>query len=196
MKFVARLRHTFSHIPLLGPLFYARWPDHRSSFKELFISLAFSTVTFWGTAIFLLAIAASREQTYLELVYSTVSKGELFIFSVGLLGPILLATADDLEDDRPRFGRVWHIVALLVLGLMATGFHAQIKAAQFENRLPAMNLDFLFHASVAVAIAAICLRYLALLYRKSTFIPIRELSDPVDQFSSAFNARHGSGGDQ
>lgn len=184
------LRHYCAHLPLLGPLFYARWPEHRSSLKELLVSLAFSTITFWGTAVFLLAIDASKNQSYITLVLSTVSKGELFIFSVGLLGPILLATADDTEDSRQKIGRVWHIVALVILGLLATGFHSQIKAAEFEARLPAMNLNFLFQASIGVAISAVFLRYLALLYRKSTFIPTRELRDPVKQFSDDFNARH------
>lgn len=193
MNFIARLRHACSHLPLIGPLFYARWPEHRSSLKELLISLAFSTVTFWGTAIFLLAVAASQKLSYFSLVYSTISKGELFIFSVGMLGPILLATADDGEDNKPRFGRIWHIAALAFIGLLATGFHSQIKAAQFEERLSFMNLDFLFHASVVIAVAAVFLRYLALLYKKSTFIPTRELRQPVTQFTNDFKARHGHG---
>lgn len=179
-----------SHLPLIGPLFYARWPEHRASLKELFISLAFSTVTFWLTAIFLLGVGASKGLSYFSLVHATISKGELFIFSVGLLGPILLATADDIEDKRPRFGRIWHIVALVVLALLASGFHSQIKAAQFEQRLEAINVTFMFNMSVMIAVAAVLLRYLALLYRKASFIPSRELNDPVDDFSAAFNARH------
>lgn len=186
----AVIRHGFSKVPLIGPLFYCGWKDHAACLKEISISLAFATGTFWLTAIFLLSLKASDQLNYFQLLHSTVKNGELFIFAVGFLGPILLITAEDPDSARPFPGRTWHIFAFIILGFLAAGFHSQIKSAQFEERVGIFNEDFLLHASMLIGAAAIVLRYLAVLYRKSTFAPKKELKDPEVDFAKTWGARH------
>lgn len=184
------IRHGCSKVPLIGPLFYCRWTDHAACLKEISISLAFATGTFWLTAIFLLSLKASSAMNYLELLHTTVKNGELFIFAVGFLGPILLITAEDPVEARPFPGRTWHIFAFIILGILAAGFHSQIKAAQFAEHLDIFNETFLLHASMLIGGAAVVLRYLAVLYRKSTFAPKKELKDPESDFANEWGARH------
>jgi glucan phosphoethanolaminetransferase (alkaline phosphatase superfamily) len=185
-----RFRHAFSKVPLIGPLFYCDGKDHIAASKEIFFGLSFATATFWLSALFLLSVKTETARSYFELILATVSHGELFIFSVGFLGPILLVTSEDPAEARPFPGRSWHVLALLVLGFIAAGFHSQIKAAQFEQRLSAYDQDFLFSASLIIAGAAIILRYLSVLYRKSTFKPKSELKDVEEEFAKKFEQRH------
>lgn len=189
-KLFRLIRHKLSHVPLLGPIFYASKEDHRVAFKELLISIGLSTVTFWGTALFLLALKSSVGRDYFDLVFNTVKHGELFIFSVGLLGPVIIAISED-KDDHKKHGRVWQVVLLTIIAIFAAGFHSQIKSAQFEERSDALNDDFLFTASVVIACVAIIFRYVALLYRRAIFPITQELKQPEKNFAENFAARHG-----
>lgn len=184
------LRHKCSHIPLFGPIFYASKEDHQIAVKELLISIGLSTVTFWGTALFLLALKSSAGQGYFDLIFNTVKHGELFIFSVGLLGPIIIAISED-KDDHKKQGRVWQVVMLTAIAIFAAGFHAQIKSAQFEGRSATLDDEFLFAASVVIAVFAIVFRYIALLYRRAHFPITQELKRPEKSFADSFAARHG-----
>lgn len=190
LKYFLFLRHKCSHIPLFGPIFYANTEDHRVAFRELLISVGLSTVTFWGTALFLLALKSSAGQNYFDLIFSTVKHGELFIFSVGLLGPVIIAISED-KDDHKKQGRVWQVVMLTAIAIFAAGFHSQIKSAQYEGRAAALDDEFLFSASVLIAVFAIGFRYIALLYRRAVFPIAHELKQPEKTFAENFAARHG-----
>ena len=179
-----------ANLPLVGPLAYCSWEQHRICIREMFFILLFSTATFWMKAVFLLGSHNTRALGYPALVLSTIKTGELFIFTVGFLGPILMHVADDPKDARAFPGRLWNIAALVIIGLIAAGFHSQIKAAQFKGSVDPTDADFFYTVSLYVATAAIVLRYLSMVYRRSTFIPQIEIKRPVDEFASKFDARH------
>lgn len=187
------LRHKLSEIPVLGHLVYCKWAQHKSAAREMFIITAFATATFWLTAIFLMSSQSARMIGYPGMLLSTVKSGELFIFSVGFLGPILLTALDDPKDAREFPGRLWHIFILIIIGLVATGYHSQIKANQFKGGLNPADHEFLFTVSIWIAGFAVMLRYLTIVYRKSTFIPEDEIKQPETDFANDYVKSHEEG---
>jgi hypothetical protein len=183
-------RH-ISGFPILGHLVYCRWPQHRAAAREWVIVTAFATATFWLTALLLMTSQTARSNGYVSTVISTVRSGELFIFVVGFLGPILLTALDDPKGAKEFPGRLWHVFALVVIGLIATGYHAQIKAGQLKGgTLGESDQEFLLHVSAWIALAAVMLRYLAIVYRKSTFVPEDELKRPETEFADNYVKSH------
>lgn len=171
------LRHKFADVPIVGHLVYCTWAAHKATLKEMVVILLFSTATFWLTAAILMGWEASRTLGYLLVLHSTVKSGELFIFTVGFLGPILLIAGEDKETESQFPGRLWHLLAFVLLAFIATAFHSQVKSAQLHKQLVQSDMNFLFNASIVLAVCAIFLRYLAMLYRKTTFRPKVEIKD-------------------
>ena len=186
------LSRKISGFPVLGHLVYCKWPQHLAAAREMFVITSFATATFWLTALFLMTSQTARANGYVTTVLSTARSGELFIFAVGFLGPILLTALDDPKDAKREFpGRLWHIFALIVIGFVATGYHAQIKAGQLHGgTLAPSDQEFLFQVSAWIAIAAVVLRYLAIVYRKSTFVPEDEIKLPETEFAKQYVKAH------
>lgn len=192
-KSISRLaelaRYIFSHVPVLGPLVYCKWKDHKSVIKEMTIIILFATAAFWLTSLILMGSEATRSLGYFSVLFTTVKNGELFIFTVGFIGPILLHTAEDKKDEREFPGRLWHLLALILMALVAAVFHSQIKSAQLKGGVVQADLDFWFELSVYIAVFAVILRYLSMVYRKSTFSPRTEIKDREENFMEEY-ARH------
>lgn len=184
----AWLCRRISGFPIFGHLVYCKWPQHKAAAREWFIVTAFATATFWLTALLLMTSQTARSSGYLSTVGNTVKSGELFIFAVGFLGPILLTALDDPKDAKEFPGRLWHIFALVIIGLVATGYHAQIKRGQLSGGGALTDSDqaFLFQVSAWIAVAAVTLRYLAIVYRKSTFVPEDEIKRPETEFADDY----------
>lgn len=194
--FKAGCRRFFGAVPIIGPLVHCRIDDHKGAFREFFIVLLFATATFWLSALLLMANATMRDLGYPHVLYSTVRTGELFIFTLGFIGPVLINAGDDPKTARAFPGRMWHLLALLVLGIIATGFHAQLKNAQAQGRAVQSDLDFFFHVSFVLACCAVVLRYLSMVYRKQTFVPERDIKGKEQDFARQYQQHLKEGGDQ
>lgn len=187
---LAKFRSVWLWVPLLGPLANCTVADHRSAFKEFVVLLSFATATFWLTAIFLKALIANKAVSLSFLFLSTMQSGELFIFAVAFLGPILITAAEDPSNARQFPGRTWHFLALIFVALLAAGFYALLRIAEMQGMQDVFDREFLFEASICVALTAITLRYLAIVYRKTTFNPERELKRPEEAFADQFKDKH------
>lgn len=180
--------------PIVGPLANCTRKHHAKAFSEFAVNLLFGTLTFWGTALLGLTFMTSKNLGIGDLIFETVKEGQLFIFAVGMLGPILLTTSTTEDGDKKFPSQRWHLVALLLLGIFATGFYSQSLAVRRGS------LDFdphvLFMISAGIASCAIVLRYLAVV-TKVSMGNRKELEDEIKaserDFESAFNARHGGG---
>ncbi|HDS1566379.1 hypothetical protein I5U31_03975 [Stenotrophomonas maltophilia] len=192
MRFKAGFIKLFSGLPILGPLTNCTAKNHRDTLKEFFITILFGTATFWVTALFLKAFSVNDGKKYTEILISTVSTGQLFIFAVGMLGPILLSSAEDPDSTKQFPGRTYHFALILLLGALASGFYAFVLAGREPQASGLLNSDFLFTASVSIAAVVVVMRYLTTVYRKSTasFDAEQNLKEPVDEFARKFNARH------
>lgn len=190
--FVAGCQRRFGRIPIIGPLTNCTVKNHLDSLKEFSITILFGTATFWVTAIFLKAFLANSAKSNGDILYSTVSTGQLFIFAVGMLGPILLASAEDPDSSKQFPGRTYHFALILLLGVLASGFYAFVLASREPQAAGLFNSNFLYRASVCIALVVVVMRYLTTVYRKSTatFNAEEGLKEPVNDFAEAFNARH------
>src|SRR5258708_32551523 len=117
-------RTAFPAVPVIGPLSRCTRQHHFVAIKEFLITLCFSTSTFWLTALLLRAFMQTREAQPLMLLYQTVNSGQLFIFSVGFLGPILITAGDDPPLVNVFPDRTRHFHALILLATIGAGLYA------------------------------------------------------------------------
>lgn len=182
----------WSKVPLLGYLALCTGKNHLEALREMLITLVFSTITFWVTALLLLPFQINTQLGYLGLLEKTVNAGQLFIFAVSFMGPIFLLAGDDPPKARAFPSRGLHFVVLVLLAIVSSAFYAlQLGSKQSPEAL-VLDADFLLKASIVVAISAVALRYLTMVYRKNTlsFDPNVELEQPVDEFAKRFAERH------
>lgn len=180
-------------LPILGPLTNCSRKNHKDSIKEFLVTIFFGTATFWVTALFLMAFNVNADKSYIKILTSTIATGQLFIFSVGMLGPIVLASAEDPDSSKQFPGRTYHFALIVLLGALASGFYAFVLASREPQAAGLLNADFLLVASIVIASVVVVMRYLTTVYRKSTtsFDAEDRLKGPVNDFAERFNSRHG-----
>lgn len=176
----------FERVPVFGHLVHCTRANHSDSIKEFFPSIAFSTATFWLTAIFLLALKSNADRNFLGMLVSTASSGELLIFSLAFLGSIIVSAAEDPASARVFPGRAWHFFVVFSVALVAAGFYALIKVSGSSDTHDLYDSAYILRASALIATLAILLAYLTLVYRKQTFDPDREIKGPEGDFADDF----------
>jgi hypothetical protein len=186
------VRTAARNAPILGHLAHCTKKNHWDALKEFSINFVFGTATFWLTALLLSAFASNKGLNYFGILFLTMSAGQLFIFSVGMLGPILLTASDDPSDEAKFPGRPSHFTVLIIIGALASGFYAMSLASKNGSK-EIFDNDFLFHASLVIGIVATVMRYLTTVYRKSTlkFDLEDKFKKPVSDFADQFARRHG-----
>jgi hypothetical protein len=182
-------------IPIIGPLTKCAPRHHLKALREFSVILCFSTATFWLTALFLRGFVRNKDADLFQLLNQTVSTGQLFIFSVGFLGPILLAAGDDRSRKRVFPGRISHFLVLFLLGTAAAGFYALRLTGAVFAPMEIIDEAYLFATSVWIAIFSVTLRYLTMVYKNlvEDFDPETEMKAPTEDFAEAFAKRHSSG---
>src|SRR3546814_8793874 len=80
--FLSALKKVGLALPVVGPLFECTMDAHLKSLKEFVPTIAFSTATFWLSAIFLWALKENAAVEPLDLLLKTVDSGELLIISL------------------------------------------------------------------------------------------------------------------
>lgn len=182
----------WSSLAIVGPLAYCSTDNHKSSLKELVQIIGFSTMTFWLSALILKGLSSNATSSYFDVLLSTMRSGELFIFTVAFMGPILIVAGEDPKGAKPFPGRGWHLFLLTVVAIVAGCFFAIIKVGEHTTGfLGLFDPDFVFHTSVWLAGVAVFLRYLAIVYRKNSFNPEKDFKRQEDAFSAQFEQRHG-----
>ena len=189
MNFRISKRHFVSaieKIPVFGHLVHCTRSNHADSIKEFLPSIAFSTATFWLTAIFLLALKTNATQDFWGMLISTASSGELLIFSLAFLGSIIVSAAEDPATARVFPGRAWHFFVVFSVALVAAGFYALIKVSASSDTAQLYDPDYILRSSAYIAGIAILLAYLTLVYRKQTFDPDKEIKKAEEDFADDF----------
>lgn len=194
IRFWRGTQNAIRWLPIVGHLPNCTLKNHTDSLKEFSITILFGTATFWVTALLLMGFAANKESDYLDLLYKTTNSGQLFIFAVGMLGPILLASAEEPQNTKQFPGRAAHFALILLLGALASGFYATVLAGRDPRATALINNQFLFTASTVIASLVVVMRYLTTVYRKNTsaFNVEERLKGPEKEFAADFEARHAS----
>lgn len=186
-QFTAKIKAFLSNVPVIGHLMKCSFANHSDAVKEFVPSIAFSTATFWLSAVFLMALKANAGSTFGELLEQNLESGELLIFSLAFLGSIIVSAAEDPDKARTFPGRAWHFFVVFGVAVVASGFYALIKVAKEIPNKGFLDDRFVLAASLLIAAIALVLAYLTLVYRKQTFDPESELKDPENLFADQFN---------
>ena len=179
-------------LPIFGHLANCTLKDHGSALKEFVPTILFGTATFWLTAIILAGFSAYQGFNFANLLYVTTESGQLFVFSVGMLGPILIISATDPPNTKQFPGRLGHFALIVILGALASGFYAIVLAGRLQNTPNLINISYLYGASLLIAASVVVMRYITTVYRKSTQSADAEglLKDPENRFADKFSTRH------
>jgi len=173
-------------IPVFGHLVHCTKTNHADSIKEFLPSIAFSTATFWLTAVFLLALKTNAEQDFFGMLVLTANSGELLIFSLAFLGSIIVSAAEDPASARVFPGRAWHFFVVFSVALVAAGFYALIKVSDSSSTQDLYDSSYILHSSALISVVAVLLAYLTLVYRKQTFDPDKQIKEPEVEFADDF----------
>lgn len=182
-----------SRIPIIGPAFTCSARDHFSAIADFSITVAFSSITFWLSVIILSVLDINRGASYGDLLASTVQGGELFIFSLGILGPILIIVMDDARKAKSFPSGKWLMFLLVVAALVCGSLFAILKANAVQG-VSGLGIDK--HQAISISFwmagVACTLRYLTIAYHKSlSRFSAEDLQAGEQQFKNAFAIRHG-----
>jgi hypothetical protein len=149
-------------VPVLGGLVDCDGHDHWESLGQTTVLFVLSSMPIWlGTLI----VYATGEKTgcvgFKAALISTISKGELFMYSTAFLAPVFWIALTDRPNMRVFPGKVSHIVLMVIISVIAAVFFGLMTAG---NRL---NQPFSFDLSIAMFLTSLILLYLGILYHES-----------------------------
>lgn len=200
-KFVRQfISNLFRALPIFGGLMDCTYKHHLKALKEFFLSFTFSTVTFWLSAIVLSTLSVNAERSFADILESTMNNGELLIFAVSMLGPVLLVATTDRQGLREFPGKDFHIFLLVIIAIIAAVLYAQMKTVSTLTASSEIALIGTIHVQTVVRISfilaaiAVVMRYLTIVYQKSMHAADEIMKSEVDDFAIEFAERAKSRG--
>ncbi len=178
-----------SRIWLFGTLFKTGRATHASAFYEFIYLFLWSILPFALGTLVLYVTSDDPNKNFFELGLHTFRNGELLIFTISMLAPILYLTLHDPEQAEPFPHKlpISTVVALVIV--TCASLFSLLKASSVKD------LPFVFGLSIALTIVALVFRYLAIVYHKVRLPQLteRDLREPQDTFVENFR-RHVEGG--
>lgn len=178
----------WSRIWLIGTIFKTSRATHAAAFYEFMYLLLWSILPFALGTLVLYVTASDPNKDIFELSLHTFQNGELLIFTISMLAPILYLTLHDPEQAEPFPHKlpISTIVALVIV--TCASLFSLLKASSVKD------LPFVIGLSVVLTIVALVFRYLAIVYHKVRLPPLteRDLREPQDTFVENFR-RHVEG---
>lgn len=184
-KFFSSLFHLWlnligylSHLWLIGSLFKAGRKTYAGALYEFTYLLLWSILPFGLGALTLYVASDDQGKSFIDFWLSTFRNGELLVFTISMLAPILYLTLHepDQAGQFPHKLPISTVVALIVVTCAA--LFALLKAHAVKD------IDFVFKLSVILTLLALAFRYLALVYHRLRMPQIteNELRSAQDDF--------------
>lgn len=149
-------------VPLFGGLVDCDKSDHWEALGQTTVLFVLSSMPIWlGT---LIVYATGEKPGFLGFkiaLFSTITRGELFMYSTAFLAPIFWIALTDRPGARVFPGKVSHIVLMVIISVIAAVFFGLITAG---DRL---NQGFTLKLSVVMFFTSLLLLYLGILYHES-----------------------------
>lgn len=178
----------WSRIWLFGTIFKTSRATHAAAFYEFLYLFLWSILPFALGTLVLYVTSNDPNKNIYELSQHTFQNGELLIFTISMLAPILYLTLHDPEQAEPFPHKlpISTIVALVIV--TCASLFSLLKASSVKD------LPFVVELSVVLTIVALVFRYLAIVYHKVRLPPLteRDLRKPQDTFVENFR-RHVEG---
>lgn len=174
-----------SRIWLFGTLFRTGRSTHASAFYEFLYLILWSFLPFALGALVLYVTSDAFDKSFYEFGLNTFRNGELLVFTISMLAPILYLTLHDPEqaDPFPHKLPISTVVALIIV--TCASLFALLKASAVKD------VPFVFGLSIVLTVVALVFRYLAIVYHKVRMPSFteRELREPQETFVENFR-RH------
>lgn len=171
-------------IPVLGGLVDCDGHDHWESLGQTTVLFILSSMPIWlGTLI----VYATGEKTgcvgFRSAFFSTINRGELFMYSTAFLAPIFWIALADRPNLRVFPGKVSHIVLMVIICVIAAVFFGLLTAG---NRL---NQGFTLRLSVVMFFTSLILLYLGILYHENRVKDAPTvMAEDTEKFSAKYQA--------
>lgn len=158
-----------SRIWLIGTLFRAGGPTLAGAFYEFLYLLLWSVLPFVLGALVLYVASEAPDKSFFKLSLDTFRNGELLVFTISMLAPILYLTLHDPEQASPFPHKlpISTVVALIIV--TCASLFAVLKASAVKD------LPFVFGFSVILTVIALFFRFLAIVYHKIRMPQITEM---------------------
>jgi hypothetical protein len=169
-------------IPIFGGLVDCTWRDHGEALGQTTVLLIVSTMPIWlGTLIVYSFGEAVGRSAFRFAFLSTISHGELLMYSTAFLAPIFWVALID-RPNLGRFpGRVSHTILMVITTVIAAVFFGLLTAGNKPNGY------FIFKLSCYVFYASLVLLYLGILYHEHRIVdPGAAMKDDENQFFAAY----------
>ena len=167
-----------SRMWLFGTLFQAGRKTHIVAFYEFMYLFLWSVLPFALGALVLYVTSGATDKNFYQLGLDTFRNGELLVFTISMLAPILYLTLHEPEQAEtfPHKLPISTVVALIVV--TCASLFALLKASAVKD------LPFVFELSVTLTVIALVFRYLAIVYHKVRMPQIteRDLRAPQQNF--------------
>lgn len=175
----------FSRVWLFGTLFRAGRAAYAGAFYEFMYLFVWSILPFALGTLVLYVVSNDPNKNFSELGARTFQHGELLIFTISMLAPILYLTLHDPEqaDPFPHKLPISTMVALIIV--TCASLFSLLKASSVKD------VSFVSDLSMVLTIVALLFRYLAIVYHRIRLPQLTEsdLRKPQDTFVEDFR-RH------
>lgn len=184
-----KVLRNLSHTWLFGTLFRAGLSTCASAFYEFIYLFLWSVLPFFLGALVLYVTSDAMDKNFYELGLNTFRNGELLVFTISMLTPILYLTLHDPENAAPFPHKLPISTAVALIVVTCASLFALLKASAVKD------VPFVFEFSVILTIVALIFRYLAIVYHKVRMPVLTEqdLRAPQDSFVEDYR-QHIEGG--
>jgi hypothetical protein len=156
------MRDFFRRIPLFGGLVGCDWSDHWDSLGQTFVIVILSMAPVWLATLVIYATGPVMGTTaFWCALHSTISHGELFMYSTALLAPIFWIALADPPGATAFPSKISHMVLIGVIYFISAVFFGLTVAKK------PLNEPFTFRLSVYIFSFAVALLYLGTVYHLS-----------------------------
>lgn len=181
-----------SHAWLIGALFRAGRKVYAGALYEFLYLSVWSILPFALGALVLYVTTDSQVKSFYEFGRATYQNGELLVFTISMLAPILYLTLHEPEqaESFPHKLPISTTVAIIVV--TSAVLFALLKAQAVKD------LSFVTDLSVILTVIALVFRYLALVYHRLRMPQVseRDLRSPQDEFVEQYRRHVGEDASQ
>ena len=180
----AWLQSELESLPVFGTCFKCSRKDFYGALTEFLHLVLWSTMPFWLGGLVLFAIDQNHQMSLWARIVSTFKNGELLVFVISTVAPTLFLALHEPEGAKafPHRLPLSTIVSGIII-ICAVMFSLQ-KAVNER-----VDATFIFTLSVILAVVALGIRYLALIYHRFRLPAMTgsDLRKPQDGFLEEFD---------
>lgn len=157
---ITKSRGLLSHLWLIGSLFRAGRKTYAEALYEFAYLLVWSILPFVLGALTLYVVSGNTSKNFFELSLDTFRNGELLVFTISMLAPILYLVLHDPEQAQAFPHKLPISTVVTLVTITCAALFALMKAGAVKDG------EFVFQFSIMLTVLALFFRYLALVYHR------------------------------